>query len=119
VTDDAITTLTAQIGVRAACEAVGATQAGYYRRHRVSPTPERPSPTPHRERVQPRALSAVERQTILDALHSERFMDLAPAEMWAILLDEGTYLLRPEEVVAESFVALRFRSARHRSCAVE
>ena len=52
MTDDAITTLTAQIGVRAACEAVGATQAGYYRRHRVSPTPERPSPTPHRERVQ-------------------------------------------------------------------
>lgn len=92
MTDDAITTLTAQIGVRAACEAVGATQAGYYRRHRVSPTPERPSPTPHRERVQPRALSAVERQTILDALHSERFMDLAPAEVWAILLDEGTYL---------------------------
>ena len=29
------------------------------------------------------------------------------------------WLLRPEEVVAESFVALRFRSARHRSCAVE
>jgi putative transposase len=29
---------------------------------------------------------------ILDALHSDRFADLAPDEVWAILLDEGTYL---------------------------
>jgi len=31
VTDEAITTLTAGVGVRAACSAVGAAQAGYYR----------------------------------------------------------------------------------------
>jgi putative transposase len=42
--------------------------------------------------VQPRALAAVERQAILDMLHSERFADTAPAEAWATLLDEGTYL---------------------------
>ena len=47
---------------------------------------------PHRDRVQPRALAAAERQAILDALHSERFADTAPAEVWATLLDEGTYL---------------------------
>src|SRR5664279_4808193 len=29
---------------------------------------------------------------ILDVLHSNRFADLAPAEVWAILLDEGIYL---------------------------
>ena len=29
---------------------------------------------------------------ILDALHSQRFADLTTAEIWAILLDEGTYL---------------------------
>ena len=29
---------------------------------------------------------------ILDALHSERFADLAPDEVWATLLDEGAYL---------------------------
>ena len=51
-----------------------------------------PGYIPHRDRVQPRALSAAERAAILDALHSERFADLAPAEAWAILLDEGTYL---------------------------
>ena len=47
---------------------------------------------PHRDRVQPRALAAAERHAILDMLHSERFTDTAPAEVWATLLDEGTYL---------------------------
>src|SRR5450759_2470681 len=42
--------------------------------------------------AQPRALSPVECQAILDALHSDRFVDLAPTEVWAILLDEGVYL---------------------------
>ena len=44
------------------------------------------------DRAQPRALSPVECQAILDALHSDRFVDLAPTEVWAILLDEGVYL---------------------------
>ena len=47
---------------------------------------------PHRDRVQPRALAAAERQAILDMLHSARFADTAPAEAWAMLLDEGIYL---------------------------
>jgi putative transposase len=34
----------------------------------------------------------LERQEILKVLHSERFVDLAPAEVWATLLDEGVYL---------------------------
>ena len=37
---------------------------------------------PHRDRAQPRALSAAEQQTILDELHRDRFADLAPAEVW-------------------------------------
>ena len=40
----------------------------------------------------PRALTPAERAAILAALHCPRFADLAPAEVWAILLDEGTYL---------------------------
>jgi putative transposase len=89
VTDTAIAELAPTIGVRDACQAVGAAQAGYYRRHRQSPPPQRPAPVGHRERVQPRALSLSERQAILEALHSDRFVDLAPAEVWATLLDEG------------------------------
>jgi len=92
VTDTAIAELAPTIGVRDACQAVGAAQASYYRRHRHSPAPERPAPIPHRDRPQPRALSETERQAILAQLHSERFVDLAPAEVWATLVDEGVYL---------------------------
>jgi putative transposase len=67
-------------------------QASWYRRHRASPAPAGRPPVPHRDRVQPRALPAAERAAILAALHAERFADLAPAEVWAILLDEGAYL---------------------------
>src|SRR6185312_10944983 len=92
VTDAAIIQLAPIIGVREACERVGAAQAGYYRRHRQSPTPQRPEPIPHRDRHQPRALGEEERQEILDQLHSPRFVDSGPAEVWATLLDEGVYL---------------------------
>ena len=92
MTDQAITAMAPRIGTRAACAAAGIAQATWYRRHRASPVPPRRAPVPHRERAQPRALSPAERAAILDVLHSERFADLAPAEVWAILLDEGTYL---------------------------
>ena len=42
--------------------------------------------------MQPRALTNAERPAILELLHSDRFVDLAPAEVWAILMDDGTYL---------------------------
>ena len=56
---------------------------------------QRPGPDRARtatDRPQPRALAAAERQAIPDALHSERFANVAPAEAWATLLDEGVYL---------------------------
>jgi putative transposase len=37
-------------------------------------------------------LSCGERSHILSLLHSERFCDAAPAQVWATLLDEGVYL---------------------------
>jgi putative transposase len=92
VTDQAITRLAPVIGTRAACAASGVAQASWYRRHRASPAPVRRAPVPHRDRAQPRALTPAERAAILAVLHSERFADLAPADVWAILLDEGTYL---------------------------
>ena len=92
VTDEAIALLAPGIGTRAACAASGVPQATWYRRHRISPAPPKAAPVPHIERLQPRALAVAERQAILDALHSERFADLAPDEIWATLLDEGTYL---------------------------
>ena len=53
-------------------------------RHR-RPTP-RPRPAP------PNALSEAERQHILSVLRSAEYCDLAPAQVWARLLDDGTYL---------------------------
>jgi putative transposase len=92
VTSEAITAMAPRIGTRAACRAAGVPRASWYRRHRASAAPARRPAVPHRDRVQPRALAPAERQAILDALHSPRFADLAPAETWAILLDEGVYL---------------------------
>ncbi len=92
MTSEAITAMAPRIGTRAACRAAGVAQASWYRRHRVSPAPARRAPVPHRDRAQPRALAPAERQAIMNALHSPRFADLAPGEVWAILLDEGVYL---------------------------
>jgi putative transposase len=92
MTDEAVVTLAPRTGTRAACAAVGCPQASYYRRHRASPPAPRREPVPHAERTQPRALAPAERQAILDVMHSGRFADLASAEVWATLLDEGTYL---------------------------
>ena len=75
------------IGVRPACRALGAAPATIYRRRRpLEPRAPRPRPAPAR------ALGAVERQALLEVLHSERFVDCAPATVWASLLDEGVYL---------------------------
>ncbi|NVC25339.1 IS3 family transposase [Kocuria salina] len=89
MTDAAITELTPVVGVKDACAAVGRPRATHYRRHRKSPAPARPARQP---RPQPRALSGPERAEVLAVLHEERFVDLAPAEVHAILLDEGRYL---------------------------
>jgi putative transposase len=40
----------------------------------------------------PRALSRQEREQVIAVLDCERFCDLAPAEVYAMLLDEGVYL---------------------------
>jgi putative transposase len=82
--------LTPIIGTRPACRAVGASVATVYRHRRPpAPRPARPRPTPAR------ALSAPERQQVLEVLHSERFVDVAPEETYATLLDDGTYLCSP------------------------
>ena len=43
-------------------------------------------------RPSPRALLAEERAEVLAVLHEPRFVDVAPAEVYATLLDEGQYL---------------------------
>jgi len=79
-------TLSEQVGKVAACEALGVARASFYRYSQPTGSTiplQRPSP--------PRALSGEETATVLDQLNSERFMDQAPAEVYATLLDEGQY----------------------------
>jgi putative transposase len=79
--------LTPVIGTRPACRALGAAPATIYRRRLP------PAPRPARPRALPaRALSEPERAAVLAELHSERFVDSAPAQVYATLLDEGRYL---------------------------
>lgn len=89
---DAVAELTPHVGVRAACQALGVAQAGYYRRHRRSPAPERPAPFPHHDRHQTRTLHHGGPATDLQGAAQRPFADMAPAEVWAILLDEGLHL---------------------------
>ena len=61
-------------------------------RRRLAPRrhgPRRPRPP------SPRRLTPEERQQVLTALHSERFEDQTPRQVYAELLDEGSYLASP------------------------
>ena len=58
-----------------------------YRRR--APRPPRPARTRRRPA---RALTEGQRQAVLDVLRSERFVDLPPEQVFAILLEEKTYL---------------------------
>jgi len=102
------------LGVRATCEALGVAPATYYRHQRPPRLPEaKPS---HR------ALPDEERQEVLDLLHERRFVDLAPAEVFATLLDEGRYLCSERTMyrilAANQEVRERRDQLRHPSYAV-
>jgi len=73
------------VGKAVACRALGVPRTTLYRRMQPA-APRRERPTPQW------ALSAPERQAVLDHLHSQRFADKAPAEVYATLIDEGIYL---------------------------
>ena len=86
----------------ASCVVLGISRASYYRSLAKSApapgSPEAETATDENEgpapgtTSSPIALSPEERQEILDQLHSERFIDRAPAEVYNTLLDEGVYL---------------------------
>lgn len=76
--------LAPQAGIAPVCNALGVSRASLYRRRRP--------PTESRRATPARALSEPERQEVLQVLHSERFVDAAPAQVHATLLEEGRYL---------------------------
>src|SRR5882762_8587194 len=80
-----VTQIGPRLGIAPTCAALGLPRATYYRRRR----PSRAAPSRRRS---PRALSAGERGAVLALLHEPRFMDHAPAEVYATLLDAGQYV---------------------------
>jgi len=99
------------VGVVAACAALVVSRASWYRRHRPGPKPPAATrPTP------PRALSASERQEVLDVLHSERFVDRAPAEVVATLLDEKRYLCSERTMYRVLAANKEVRERRNQLC---
>ena len=99
--------LSRKVGVRAACEALEVSPATFYRR-RQSSSASKPSSG---RASSPRALAPKERQTVHDTLNSERFVDQAPTEVYATLLDAGKYLcsVRTMYRILEEHAELRER----------
>lgn len=81
--------LSPDVGKKAACDAFMIPRATYYRyeyreeNHIEIAIKERPA--------HPLALSIEERQVVIDILHSDRFVDDTPYQIYATLLDEGQY----------------------------
>ena len=76
-------------GTLPACRALGVVRSTLYRHRRRL---RRPAIQVRAARTHPRALGNEEQRAVLTALHSERFVDQAPAAVYAALLDEGRYL---------------------------
>jgi len=93
---EAVTSLAQTVGFASACRALGVARASWYRRQRGVPTRRDAASSPNAlespSRSHPRALAGAEREAVLELLHSARFVDAAPAEVYATLLDEGVYL---------------------------
>jgi putative transposase len=78
------TEMAPMVGLAVALVALGLSRATYYRRGAVR--------TPVAKKPPPRTLSSDERQAVLAVLHEPRFEDLAPAQVYATLLDENRYV---------------------------
>jgi putative transposase len=87
VIDAAFDELVSVTSTKQACRLLGKPRATHYRRQRPPVAgPPRPRPAP------PNKLTEAERQHILTVLRSPEYCDLAPAQVWARLLDDGVYL---------------------------
>jgi putative transposase len=78
--------LSAEVGTAAACRSLDIARPTFYRR--LSDRTDLGSVIRSKP---PRTLSESERKQVLDILHTERFVDKAPTEVYATLLDEGAY----------------------------
>ena len=104
--------LSTSVGCAAACRALDLPRAFFYRAQ--VPRPESGAIAPRPKPA--RALSDTESQTALAHLHSERFVDQAPHQVHATLLDEAVYLCSPRTMyrVFEEHAEVRERRDQRR-----
>jgi len=76
----------AGVDVQQACNALAVSRATWYRHQSTAARMSKPRPTPAR------ALSAEQRQEVLNTLCEERFVDCSPVHVVATLLTAGEYL---------------------------
>ena len=77
--------LSQDVGKKPACEALAVPRATFYRHMSPGSQGEKTRPVPVL------ALTEQEKKSVIDILHSERFQDKAPRQVYATLLDEGQY----------------------------
>lgn len=75
---------TPTLAITAVCFALGVARATFYRRSKPRLCAPRAAPL--------RKLSIEERNKVMETLNADRFCDLAPAQVYATLLDEERYL---------------------------
>jgi len=75
------------VGARRACRLTGRSRASHYRQAR-GPVHGPPAPRP----APANKLTDQEVDALLGLMNSPEFVDLAPAQIWAIALDHGSYL---------------------------
>jgi putative transposase len=106
--------LAAVLPINRSCTLAGIPRGSYYR-SLAEPTEREATPRP----APPNKLTEAEREELIGVLNSTRFVDKAPRQVWAALLDSGTYLasvstmyrlLRERDQVRE-----RRAQARHES----
>ena len=82
--------LAIDVGVGRACQVLGVPRSSVYRHREIRQKTEQDLP---KKRPTPsRAMEKQERTQVLDVLNSDRFVDAAPRQVYAQLLDEGIYL---------------------------
>ena len=85
--NDVFAEMTGVVGVRRTCVLWGMSRAGHYRhKHGPQHGPKRPGPRPVN------ALTDLETAEVLAVLRAPEHAELAPAQVWARLLDIGVFL---------------------------
>jgi putative transposase len=110
-----------KVGAARACAAFGVNERSHrHRRQRDEGRlrlPPRADPVPRR--AHPASLTVAEEDLIVETLCSERFWDLAPAQVYSTLLDEGTYLCSERQMyrvlAARGLVRERRRGGHQRA----